>query len=319
MKAVREERYVNVMDLTHLTYFLEVAHYKSFTKASQNLHISQPSISKGIKTLEEKWNVRLFHRHGKTIELTEVGEAILPKVEEILDRFYRLQEEVSDPGVLRAGKLKIGLPPLIGAFYLTNFLKTFRDEYPNVELVFVEKPSGKIESILEDGGIHCGFCAIPTVYGRHETMILARENLCVFMKKDHPLANQDKVRLMDLATEPLVLFDLEYSLYRIIMQEFQAKLIQPNIVLQSRDWEFLMGMIAEGIGISVLPKCTEKFLPKAYTDIVSRPLVEPVAQWVPGLIWKKKSYANSPAEVFVDYFQKYFSGQLPPLQRYVKG
>ncbi len=305
------------MDLTHLTYFLEVAHYKSFTKASQNLHISQPSISKGIKTLEEKWKVRLFHRHGKTIELTEVGEAILPKIEEIIDRFYRLQEEVSDPSVLRAGKLKVGLPPLIGAFYLTSFLKSFREVYPNIELCFVEEPSGKIENILEDGGIHCGFCAIPTVYGRHETLILAREKLRVFMREDHPLARKEKIRLTELATEPLVLFDREYSLYRILMQEFQAKLIQPNIILQSHDWEFLTGMIAEGSGVSVLPECTERFLPRAYANIVSRPLVEPVVQWIPGLIWKKKSYASSPAEVFVDYFRKYFIGEVESKPRHL--
>lgn len=65
------------MDLFQLTYFIEVAHKKSFTKASKSLHISQPSISKGIKALEEHWGVQLFDRKGKNVELTETGSLSL--------------------------------------------------------------------------------------------------------------------------------------------------------------------------------------------------------------------------------------------------
>ena len=68
------------MDLFQLTYFIEIAHKKSFTKASHSLHISQPSISKGIKALENYWQVQLFNRTGKHVELTEIGAYLLPKV-----------------------------------------------------------------------------------------------------------------------------------------------------------------------------------------------------------------------------------------------
>ena len=95
------------MDLFQLTYFIEVAHKKSFTKASKSLHISQPSISKGIKALEEHWGVQLFDRKGKNVELTETGAYLLPKIEELIKGFTQLNEEMESPQLLNAGKLSV--------------------------------------------------------------------------------------------------------------------------------------------------------------------------------------------------------------------
>ena len=82
------------MDLFQLTYFIEVAHKKSFTKASKSLHISQPSISKGIKALEEQWGIRLFNRNGRSVSLTEKGMFLLPKIEELVAGFSHLEEQL---------------------------------------------------------------------------------------------------------------------------------------------------------------------------------------------------------------------------------
>ena len=113
------------MDLFQLTYFIEVAHKKSFTKASKALHISQPSISKGIKALEDHWNVRLFDRKGKNIELTEMGAYLLPKIEELMKNFTRINEEIESPQLLNAGKLTIGVPPMIASSFMSFIIQRF--------------------------------------------------------------------------------------------------------------------------------------------------------------------------------------------------
>ena len=89
------------MDLFQLTYFIEVAHKKSFTKASHSLHISQPSISKGIKALENYWQVQLFNRTGKHVELTEIGAYLLPKVESVIDQLAQISDELGSPHQFR--------------------------------------------------------------------------------------------------------------------------------------------------------------------------------------------------------------------------
>ena len=82
------------MDIRHLTYFIEVAHHLSFTKAAQSLHITQPSISKMIKLLEEELDVILFHRSAKQIQLTDAGKALLHQAEQIVNSFQNLTSEL---------------------------------------------------------------------------------------------------------------------------------------------------------------------------------------------------------------------------------
>ena len=98
------------MDLFQLTYFVEVAQKKSFTKASKSLHISQPSISKGIKALEDHWNVKLFNRNGKRVELTETGAWLLPRIESLIKDFSQLNEQMESPQLLNSGQ-RSGFPP----------------------------------------------------------------------------------------------------------------------------------------------------------------------------------------------------------------
>ena len=120
------------MDLFQLTYFVEVDHKKSFTKASKALHISQPSISKGIKALEEHWNIRLFDRKGKNVELTEMGAYLLPRIEGILNDFTTLNEEMESPQLLNAGKLTVGVPPMIASSLISPFIGHFITSYPQI-------------------------------------------------------------------------------------------------------------------------------------------------------------------------------------------
>ena len=126
------------MDLFQLTYFIEVAHKKSFTKASKSLHISQPSISKGIKALEEHWGVQLFDRKGKNVELTETGSYLLPKIEELIKGFTQLNEEMESPQLLNSGKLSVGVPPMIGSSVIAPFIAHFINTYPKIELEMKE-------------------------------------------------------------------------------------------------------------------------------------------------------------------------------------
>ena len=83
------------MDITHLKYFVEVARHKSFTKAAQMLHVSQPSLSKAVRLLESEWDKQLFRRRGHRIELTDEACAVLPQIEELVRRFEVLEHQMN--------------------------------------------------------------------------------------------------------------------------------------------------------------------------------------------------------------------------------
>lgn len=113
------------MDIRHLKYFIEVAHQKSFSRAAEILHISQSAVSKMIKDLEQEIGLSLFNRRAKCIQLTDTGETLLLKAQEIVGLFENLVLEVESEAKLAKGKVSIGLPPITGATPFAQLLGEF--------------------------------------------------------------------------------------------------------------------------------------------------------------------------------------------------
>src|SRR3954466_12733662 len=100
------------MDIHHLEYFSEVAKHLSFTKAASTLHVSQPSISKAIKSIEEELGVPLFYRSSKELKLTDAGKAVLVNAQRVLVAFGNLTSELSDIMEIKKGEIRVGIPPI---------------------------------------------------------------------------------------------------------------------------------------------------------------------------------------------------------------
>lgn len=123
-----------ILDARQLYYFIEVAKQKSFTKAAKALHLSQPTISKVVKNLEDELNIELIDRSGKGIELTIAGEVFLNEGKKIIGMIEDLSSLLDDMKDLKKGKIIIGIPNLIGYLYFPPILKAFRDLYPNITI-----------------------------------------------------------------------------------------------------------------------------------------------------------------------------------------
>ena len=113
------------MEIRNLEYFLEVARTKSFTKAAQNLFITQPTISRMIKNLEDELEVELFERLGKGAELTDAGQTILFQAQNIVTSVRSLSGDLSDVMQLKKGQINIGLPLMIGANFFPRVVGEF--------------------------------------------------------------------------------------------------------------------------------------------------------------------------------------------------
>lgn len=297
------------MDLFQLTYFVEVAHKKSFTKASKSLHISQPSISKGIKALEEHWGVCLFDRKGKTIELTETGTYLLPKIESIVKNFNLLNEEMTSPKLLNAGKLAIGIPPTVG-FFISPFIKQFIASYPNIELVLREVGSYDVVSAIDNGLIQAGIVALPiNVSMPYDFFIFKEEYLHVVVWPGHPLASRSSLTLQDIKHEPLVYFPPSFSLNTYTSSFYQQMMVQPKIVCHSSNWEFLVELVSTRLGITLLPESICQRVPKNKAVII--PLIDPKIPWTLAMIWKSKGFLSHPARTWVQSFKDYFQHVCP--------
>lgn len=296
------------MDLFQLTYFIEVAHKKSFTKASKTLHISQPSISKGIKALEEQWNTQLFNRNGKNVELTEMGMYLLPKVEDLVTNFAQLEEQMESPSLLNSGKLAVGIPPMIGSSFISPFIHHFIKAYPHIELELTEVGSNQIVSAIDEGQIQAGFVALPiSTEMPYDFYIFSEEYLEVVLWPDHPLAHRQTLTLQDIKDESFVYFPKSFSLHLFIMSFFQKIMAQPKIVCQSSNWDFIAEMVHTHLGIALLPNRICQRIPEG--KIIHIPLVEPKIPWTLAMIWKSKGFLSHPAKTWVQSFKEFFHNQ----------
>lgn len=188
-----------------LKVFLSVAKNLSFTKASQELFVSQPAITKHIQELETCYQVRLFDRQGNKISLTEAGKLLQEHSEKILEDYKRLEYEMHLLHNEYIGDLKLGASTTISQYVLPPLLANFIAKFPQVNLSLLNGNSREIEAALQehriDLGLVEGICRLPNL--RYTTFL--QDELVAVVHTGSKLSLPDEITPEDLSRIPLVL------------------------------------------------------------------------------------------------------------------
>ena len=163
------------MDIQHLKYFVEVANQRNFTKASQILLVSQPSISKMIKSLEDELKVTLLDRSERQIKLTDAGVIVYEQAVKILQSVEDVYASVHELVQVKKGTVKLGLMPTTGVLLFPNVLAGFKKEYPQIDIQMVEYNAKQLKLKVEQGEIDLGITVLPTNSELLETIPLLSE------------------------------------------------------------------------------------------------------------------------------------------------
>lgn len=293
------------MDIRHLEYFTTVAKHLSFTKASHELHISQPTISKMIKSLEEELGVTLFYRSPR-IALTDAGRALFRQSKNILNSFDNIESELADVMTMKKGNIRIGLPPIIGASFFPQIIGAFKELYPKVDIQIIEVGSKKIEEGIEDGTLDIGVvCTIPSKKDAFDMFSFIKSPLMVIVHPEHKLASNKLVSFKDLENEPFVLYREDFSLHDIIIKRCILQSgFQPQIICESSQRDFMVEMVAAKLGISFLPQkiCSELDSKR----IRAIPLEEPHIYLHLAMIWKKDRYISFASKEWLKFTSSKF-------------
>jgi DNA-binding transcriptional LysR family regulator len=293
-----------LLDIRHLEYFAEVAKHLSFTKASQTLHVTQPSISKAIKNLEGELGVPLFYRSSKQLELTDAGKAVLINAKKVLHAFKNLTLELTDIMELKSGEIRIGIPPIVGAAFFSKLISQYKEKFPLVKITLTEVGTKKIKKGVEDGSLDIGLiCTVPAQGSNFEIINVLKDPLKLIVHQEHPLASQKEVHFSELANEPFILYRKDFTLYDLIIEECSKNNFQPNIVCESSQKDFLLGMVEGKLGVALLPS-------KICNDINNKPLtVLPISEsdvnLELGMIWKKDKYLSFAVREFIAVSEEY--------------
>ncbi len=143
------------IDIRALRYFVETARLKSFTQAAASLCVTQSTISKMVRQLEDEVGQPLLIREGKSVRLTDVGRVVYDRGQEALGVVHRLTLEVADLSSLGRGQLTVGLPPMVNLFF-SPAVSAFRQRYPNLELTLSEHGGQVVEQQVANGELEVG-------------------------------------------------------------------------------------------------------------------------------------------------------------------
>ena len=290
------------MEIRHLEYFIEVARYKNFSKAAAAVHVSQPSISKAIKELEEELGKPLFSRTTKHVYLSEAGEAILKEVEDIVYSFRNINTMLRDNEQLEEGKIHIGIPPITAITSFGRMLISFKNNYPKIKIQLFEYGPKKIESSLQDGLIDIGIFT-PEDRDPFERLWFETDLHDVVMHASHPLAQYKKIDYIQLHRENLVIYNSDYKLHDMIISGCVNAGFIPNVTFETIQIELMWQMVLAQIGIAILPQKTTKKLPPS---LVAIPLNDPDLCLHLALTWSKDRSLSVSANKFIDFVKNEF-------------
>lgn len=161
------------MDIRALRYFVELVEQQSFTRASERLFVTQPTISKMVRNLEEELALPLLQREGHKLHMTDYGQVVYQRAKAMLAEMNQLKAELQDLQNLQGGHLRIGIPPMVGQVY-ASLIRHYRQRYPLVEISIVEFGGRQIEQELEQGALDLAITMLPTRHNESfETLELA--------------------------------------------------------------------------------------------------------------------------------------------------
>ncbi|WP_347548846.1 LysR substrate-binding domain-containing protein [Pseudalkalibacillus hwajinpoensis] len=287
------------MDIKQLAYFVEVAKQKSFTKASQSLYISQPTLSKMVKSLESELEVELLDRSARSSELTDAGKIVFLQGEKILNMVDDLSSHLYDMMNLKKGHIKVGLPPLIGALYFPTIIKGFQESYPEITIELVEHGANIAQQKILEGELDFAVGLLPVNETKFETLPFTSEELMLFVHTSHPLAEQSFVTIRDLRNERIILFSEDFMLHDQMIEQCRNAGFEPQISYESSQWDFISDMVSHNLGVTFFPKSILRKINQEH--ITPIPIKEPSIPWDLGIILRKEKYISYASRAFINY------------------
>ena len=295
---------MNELRLNQLRYFCEVCDAGSVTRAANNLHITQPSISAAIKTLESTYALALFYREKNRLILTKEGEFLYERAKVLLEQTDDLDAKLRGLGMQRH-PIRIGVSPMISTFLFLPIFNQFHRRHPEIALEMYEY--GSIESIRQLQN-HQIDMAIIIENSQAATdflwMPLMETSLLFCVSRDHRLAGAKKVKVEELEDERLIMMRAtSYQIGTLVNQRFAEAGISPNILLQSNQLTLIRQYIQTYNAGAFLMEAFLRQCMKGDKDVVGIPVDPPIRIPI-GLIRNHGEKLSQQAFTFLEFLSE---------------
>jgi LysR family transcriptional activator of glutamate synthase operon len=260
------------MELRQLRYLEAVVRHRHFTRAADELHVAQSALSHQVARLEHELGVELLQRTTRSVEPTEAGLLVAARARAILAEAGALREEVDELRGLVRGCVTVGALLFGGELDIPALLASFTTAYP--QIVLEREPRDEFERAP-----------------------LSSEELAVVMSPDHALASAEPIRIRALAEERLIGFERGSSVRQLVDETFERAGLNPRIALEGNDLALVRSLVAEGIGLAIMPRT---FAELPGPPVMLRPL-RPALRMTVALWWRRGRVLSPAARAFVQF------------------
>ena len=292
--------------LKQLKYLCAVADRQHFGHAAKSCYVSQSTLSAGIQELEETLGVSLVERNNRNVLLTSLGQDVVDRGREILVEIEDLISMCESSGAPFSGKLRLGVIPTIAPFLLPRMLRALRETHPDFKLFIREDQSQPLVDSLHAGELDVLLLALPFPADNVDNMTLSVDPFVLACPLDHALSAKSPLHSSDLQGESLLLLEDGHCLREHALEACKLRDNQISVPYQATSLTTIVQMVANGIGVTLLPKMAVDADITAGTELAVIPFGEVGVSREIGLMWRKKTPRQTEFRLLGEFIQQCF-------------
>jgi LysR family hydrogen peroxide-inducible transcriptional activator len=283
------------MEMHQLRYVVAVARAGNFSRAAEQCHVSQPSLSQQVQKLEEELGERLFVRTKREARLTQAGEDFLPRAVRILEEAEAARREIADTRGLLRGRLTVGVLPTIAPYLLPAVLSRFTRSHPGLEVIVNEDTTAQLLRQVLAYEADLALVSDPITEPRVEVRELMAEELLLALPPGHRLSRHREVRAADISDERLIVMREGHCLGEQVLRFCHRRHLRPQISFRSAQLETIQALVHAGLGLALVPAMARQRHPKERPEYRSLQMPRPERKIL--AIWpRQKPLGRAPQE-----------------------
>jgi len=241
------------MEIHQLKYFLTLVKYKHFTLASEELCISQSSLSKHVKSLESELGIQLINRSTRNMELTSFGEEFYVFSKKVIEDYSEMNIQLNKHLDLEKQYLKIGALPVMNQHGITALIASFEKNFPIIHVEIIQRKTKELITMLKNGELDVAFFITDSLTDTNfHTYPIMYDELVLITHKEHPLAKEKSISFSEISEEDFIFFDFASGIHDVSINACKKAGFTPNIIHKCNQIDTILELVSEGIGVSLL-------------------------------------------------------------------
>ena len=271
-----------------LQYLVALADTRHFGRAAERCHITQSTLSAGIRDLESVLGTAVAERSNRQVLITRVGAEIAERAKALLRDAEEVMEVARTGRALMTGEMRLGVIPTIGPFLLPRVLPGLRERFPDLMVYLREEQTAPLLARLEKGELDAALIALPYETGTLDTRVIVEDEFLFACNRDHALAGAGEVSLEALASERLLLLEEGHCLRGHALDVCEMGDTNTRAQFEASSLHTLVQMVAAGIGVTLVPQLAVDARIAQGTGLSLSRLAMPASRRI-GLAWRRTS------------------------------